>query len=93
MCFGYGLPVAVVDSNAARMLSRLFGDSLPSQPSQGLLRAIAEVLAPGIEIETYNRGFLDLSESICTDKEPLCERCPVSQVCDYLKLGELRQSL
>ncbi len=85
MCFGYHLPVAIVSPHTARMLSRLFYDSLPSQPSQGLLRAIGEALLPGRGIQTYNCGFLDISESICTDKEPFCEKCPVGQVCDYVE--------
>lgn len=44
MCFGYGFSTAVIDSNAVRMLSRLFGDTLPSRPAPGLLQAIGESL-------------------------------------------------
>ena len=84
LCFGYGLPVAVIDANVARMLSRLFGDSLPSRPAQGLLQAIGESLLPYRSPQHYNRGLLDLAEIVCRDEDPTCTRCPVKEVCDYI---------
>jgi len=83
LCFGYGLPVSVIDANVARMLSRLFGDSLPSQPAQGLLQAVSENLLPYRNPQDYNRALLDVAEIVCSDEHPLCTRCPVKEVCDY----------
>lgn len=82
-CFGYGMPIAVVDVNVARMLSRLFRHAIPSPPAQGLLQAIGESLLPFGNPQSYNGGLLDLAELICRDIDPLCHRCPIGEVCDY----------
>jgi len=82
-CFGYGMPIAVVDANVARMLSRLFRRALPSSPAQGLLQAIGENLLPFSNPQRYNCGLLDLAELICRDEDPLCPRCPIGEACDY----------
>lgn len=83
MCFGYNLPVAVIDSNAVRMLSRLFSHTLPPRPAQGLLQAVGESLLPDNNPQCYNCGLLDLAELICRYEDPLCTQCPVGKVCDY----------
>jgi len=88
LCFGYGLPVAVVDSNIERMLTRLFSSTLPSRPVQGLLHAIAEGLLPYTDAQHYNAGLLDLAELVCKREDPLCRQCPVGEPCDYA--GSLR---
>lgn len=83
MCFGYGLPVAVIDSNVARMLARIFAGSLPSHPEQGLLDALGQSLLAESNPQQHNWGLLDLAESICRRAEPLCTQCPVIKVCDH----------
>lgn len=83
MCFGYGLPVAIIDPHAERMLSRLFSYTLPLRPDQGLLHAMGETLLPGVNPQLYNRALLDLAESVCRYENPLCRQCPVEEVCDY----------
>jgi A/G-specific adenine glycosylase len=83
MCFGYGLHLAVIDSNVSRMLPRLFHDSLPAQPSRGLIQAIGEALLPDFNSGHYNSSLLDLAERICSVARPLCVQCSVPDVCDY----------
>jgi A/G-specific adenine glycosylase len=82
-CFGYGMPIAIVDDNVARMLSRLFRYTLPYPPAPGLLQTIGENLLPFGNPQCYNCGLLDLAELICRNKNPLCPRCPVDEFCDY----------
>ncbi len=82
MCFGYNLPVAVIDANVARMLFRLFEESLPTRPPLGLLGAIAESLLPGRNPQRYNSGLLDIAELICRDEDKLCGQCSVIEACD-----------
>jgi len=83
LCFGYGLPIAIIDANVSRMLSRLFSNTLPSRPAQGLLQAIGENLLPYGNFQCYNSGLLELAEVVCQDEVPQCPRCPVGDVCDY----------
>ncbi len=84
MCFGYGLPVAVIDSKVVRMLSRIFAKTLPSRPDQGLLNALGQSLLAESNPQQYNWGLLDLAELTCRRVEPLCTQCPVGEVCDYI---------
>lgn len=84
MCFGYGLPVAVIDSNVARMLSRIFGKTLPPRPARGLLNALGQSLLAEGNPQQYNRGLLDLAEFVCRHVNPLCTHCPVREVCDHV---------
>ncbi len=83
MCFGHGLPVAVVDSHVLRMLSRLFTHSLPPSPAPTLIEAIGEALPPGRNTERYNCALLDLSELVCRLEAAQCSQCPVIQLCDF----------
>jgi A/G-specific adenine glycosylase len=83
MCFGYGVHLAVIDSNVSRMLSRVFRNNLPAKPSIGLIQAIGETLLPEFNPAQYNASLLDLAEQICRIARPLCVQCSVRDVCDY----------
>ncbi|MFH1382296.1 MAG: hypothetical protein ABIH70_05320 [Chloroflexota bacterium] len=83
MNFGYNIPVAVVDANVTRMLCRLFCHALPSRLVAGLVYALGESLLPQTNVQCYNCGLLDLSETVCGERAPLCPRCPVEKVCDH----------
>lgn len=82
MCFGHGLPVAVVDSNVERTFHRLFANALPLVPEQGLIRAMGEALLADREPQLYNCGLLDLAGRICKDRHPICARCTLHKACD-----------
>ncbi len=82
LCFGFSLPVAIIDTNVTRMLSRIFLNSLPPRLSQGVLEAVGESLVPCQGFQDYNRGFLDLAELLCRDEGAACSGCPVRAACD-----------
>ena len=84
MCFGYGVHLAVINSNVSRMLSRVFHNNLPAKPSGGLIQAMGETLLPEFNPAQYNAGLLDLAEQICRIGRPLCVQCSVRDVCDYV---------
>ena len=86
ICFGFGQPVAVVDSHVGRMLLRVFTSSLPSRAPSGLLRAMAQTLVPDIDPQGYNSALLDVAGVICRDEVPLCPECPVVELCDYARI-------
>jgi A/G-specific adenine glycosylase len=81
-CFGYGLPLAVVDGHVRRMLQRIFAASLPQHPSVGLIETLAESLVPYQDPQTYNGVLLDLAEMVCRIEMPLCQACPLLAICD-----------
>jgi A/G-specific adenine glycosylase len=81
-CFGYGLPLAVVDGHVRRMLSRIFASSLPRHSPIGLLETVAENLVSYQDPQTYNGVLLDLAELVCRTELPWCQDCPVTAICD-----------
>jgi A/G-specific adenine glycosylase len=81
-CFGYGLPIAIVNGHVRRMVKRVFAGSLPAQPSAGLIEAIAESLVSYRDPQMYNGALLDLAELVCQTGVPSCRVCPVASICD-----------
>lgn len=83
MSIAYNEPLAVVDGNVYRVLSRVLDIDVPIDTSMGqkAFRALAQELLdpqyPGI----YNQGIMDLGAMICTPKSPKCDECPIQEVC------------
>lgn len=90
LSFGFGIPSAVVDANVERVLTRVFENVLPRRPSQRLLQEIADDLVPRERHRDYNLGLLDLGALICRYVDPLCEKCPLSSICDYYNRNKTR---
>ncbi len=85
MCFGYGLPTAIIDSNVERMLVRIFDSCMPLCPPHGLLKAIAENMLPGSNVQRFNSALLELAEMVCKPEQATCSECPVKDACDYTR--------
>jgi A/G-specific adenine glycosylase len=76
-------PVAVVDGNVERVLSRLIGKPLDER---AIWRAAEELLdrkRPG----DANQAMMELGATVCLPREPKCLLCPVSKFC--VTLGDL----
>ena len=87
LSFGYGLPVAILDTNVERILLRVFGNTLPPRPSLTLLREVAQRLLPEKGHQEYNYGLLDLGRQICTYVNPKCGECPLASDCDFYNVS------
>lgn len=81
--FGFGKPVAVVDANVERVLTRVFQSALPERPGQRALQELADALVPHESHREYNFGLLDLGALVCRYVDPLHEECPLNGICDY----------
>ncbi len=82
----FGEPVAVVDGNVERVLSRVLGKHLGGE---SLWRSAEELLSrrrPG----DFNQAMMELGATICLPRQPRCLLCPVSDLC--ATRGELRGS-
>jgi len=90
-CFGYGQPVALLDTNVIRVLNRVFSvkSTKPRPHTDPNLWAIAESLVPPEQSQSYNRSLLDLGATICTFRNPRCHSCPLADQCDYFRRGSL----
>jgi A/G-specific adenine glycosylase len=83
-------PVAVVDGNVFRVLSRIFGIDLPVDTAEGKVefnRRATQILDrenPHI----HNQAIMELGALVCLPKNPHCENCPMVSVCVALKTGK-----
>lgn len=85
--FCHGERVSIVDGNVRRVLSRLlaFDQDLAKTASQRTLWALAQELLPNAptpsDMGAYTQGLMDLGATVCLRSNPLCERCPVQNLC------------
>jgi A/G-specific adenine glycosylase len=85
LCFGE--PIAILDGNVKRVLTRYLGfkDDLASSRVEKDLWAIAQTMLPKRDVKNamprYTQGVMDLGATVCTPKKPQCAQCPVADVC------------
>jgi len=83
--FAFERRAALVDTNVARVLSRVFAPTLnpKSARDQRQLWAIAEHILPrtGRATWTHNQSLMELGALVCTARVARCSECPVRAVC------------
>ena len=81
--FAYGLPLAVVDGNVYRVLSRYFGVDEPIDTGNGKKQfaALAQSLLPAHNVADYNQGLMDFGALQCVPASPDCAACPLADSC------------
>jgi A/G-specific adenine glycosylase len=80
----YGEPVAAVDGNVRRVLSRLFDVSAPSAAAvRDRARDIVDRERPG----DFNQAVMELGATVCTPRNPACAACPLESMCLARALG------
>jgi A/G-specific adenine glycosylase len=78
LSIAYGLPLAVVDGNVARVLSRLL--MIPVRPASRLQEVADRLLDPDRAGES-NQATMELGAMVCLPKRPRCGECPVRSLC------------
>jgi A/G-specific adenine glycosylase len=73
----FGEPVAVVDGNVTRVLSRLHALD-DGRPVTDLAQAWLSPRAPG----DFNQAVMELGATVCTPRAPECAGCPLRTACD-----------
>jgi A/G-specific adenine glycosylase len=81
LCFGFGEPVPIVDSNVTRVYNRAFG--LDLNPESETAWEFAQRILPEEKVQLYNFALLDFGAAICTSGNPNCEICFYSDDCTY----------
>ncbi len=82
-CFTYGEPVAIVDTNVRRVLTRIFWTTTQSKSRQDEERIwrLAEILLPTKKSRDWNFALMDLGATVCRASDPQCQDCPVRKSC------------
>lgn len=86
MLFAFGEPLAIVDTNFARVIERVFGYEMPNQPHKSdEVYKLLDALVPGTAglCRSVNLALLDLAAAICTPADPDCTVCPLADACLY----------
>lgn len=78
---------AAVDTNVARILSRVFGLDAADDPSASENWELAERLAPSGRCGDYLHALIDFGAAVCTASDPDCANCPLEDSCEY-RAGE-----
>lgn len=79
----FGKPAPILDGNVIRVLSRLFlieKDTTKSEVRDALWKLAEETIPQGRPGD-FNESLMELGALVCLPGEPLCEVCPLSQVC------------
>lgn len=76
-------PVAAIDGNVNRVISRFFGVTDPVDSSEGKkqILSLASEALDKINPGDHNQAMMDFGAMQCTPKKPLCASCPMSQNC------------
>ena len=83
LSFGYNSPIAILDTNVERILTRVFQDLLPTNTPNSILNELAQQLLPHTQHQRYNYSLLDLGRNVCRYVDPKCPECPVASLCDF----------
>jgi A/G-specific adenine glycosylase len=81
--FAFGQRAAILDTNVARVLFRVFlgrGDA-KAHATRKHLWAVSEALVPRKRIFDFNQALMDLGAMVCVARKPKCLVCPMTSIC------------
>lgn len=89
----YNEPVAVVDGNVFRVLSRFFGIETPINSAQGKkeFKTLAEKVLNKRNPATHNQAIMEFGALHCKPVDPLCESCPFKNSCAAFQTGKTKE--
>ena len=88
----FDLPHAVLDGNVLRVLARVYADdtNIASVKGRKHFSSLAESLLHREQPGSFNQAMMELGATICSNKNPQCLVCPVSDFCGARKRGTQR---
>jgi A/G-specific adenine glycosylase len=81
--FAFGQRAAILDTNVARVLFRIFigrGDP-KTHAMRKQLWALSEALVPHRHVFDFNQGLMDFGATVCVARKPKCAACPMTRMC------------
>jgi A/G-specific adenine glycosylase len=81
LAIAFNQPVAALDTNIQRVLTRAFvGDD--DVPPRGL-QALADGYVPADRAATWTHALMDVGAAFCRARNPRCDACPLRSSCAY----------
>jgi A/G-specific adenine glycosylase len=81
-------PVAAVDGNVERVVTRLFAIEQELPAAKPAIRKAAQALVPQRRAGDFAQALMDLGATICTPKKPACSLCPWAEPCVARRRGD-----
>lgn len=81
--FAYKEPVAVLDGNVFRVLSRVFGmkEDISEARNVKIFRKLANQLIDADRPDEFNQAIMEYGAMHCKPQNPLCDSCVLSNMC------------
>jgi A/G-specific adenine glycosylase len=83
LAFAFGRDIGVLDTNAARVITRA---AVGRPVSRAALQRVADEVVPGGRGWEWNQAVLDLGATVCAAR-PACAACPLADVCAWRRSG------
>ncbi len=79
----FGLPLAVLDGNVMRVLTRLLAlsDDISRPQTREKLQGFATAFLDEGNASTHNQAVMELGATICLPRKPMCLICPLKDDC------------
>jgi len=83
MSFAFGRRAAILDTNVARVLFRIFvGRGNPkAHAMKRHLWEVSRTVLPHRHVFDFNQALMDFGATLCTARKPACLICPMSAGC------------
>jgi A/G-specific adenine glycosylase len=81
--FAFHQRAAIVDTNVARVLFRIFvarGDA-KAHATRKHLWAVSEATLPQKHVFDFNQALMDFGATVCSARKPKCGACPMKRLC------------
>jgi len=85
LCLAYGKDEPMVDTNAIRVIERVFGykSARARAKDDSELWNFMKRLMPPDKAKDFNLAVIDFAHQVCLPKKPKCETCVLNIICDY----------
>lgn len=79
----FGLPLAVLDGNVMRVLTRLLalGEDIARPQTRVKLQALADQFLDTRDPSAHNQAVMELGATVCLPRKPMCLICPLRAGC------------
>ena len=84
-------PVAVVDGNIERVITRQYRIEEVVRVSKPEIRKLVQALLPHERPGDFAQAMMDLGATLCSPKRPACALCPVNHSCEAFKAGDMER--
>ncbi len=81
LCFAYGRPAFPVDTHIYRVSKRI--GFIPEKLSANDAHPVMEAIVPAADYYQFHIQLIQHGRTTCHARKPACERCAITQRCDY----------